>query len=111
MAAMFYSGHRMKSQQQSFFYNWLALAKHKNGMTKGGSKKDQVRAAPPGIVIDTELANMQYENQAVMEQLASPEEGNSADPKIHIEGEEIDLSSQKSEEEEEEESDGDPDTL
>jgi hypothetical protein len=30
-------------------------------MTKGGSKKDQLRAAP-AIVIDTELANMQYEN-------------------------------------------------
>jgi hypothetical protein len=73
-----------------------------------------LRAAPAGIVIDTELANMQYENQAVMEQLPSPEEDNSPDPKmIHIEGEQDDLSSQKSEEDEEdeEESDGDPDTL
>ena len=81
-------------------------------MTNNGSKKDAMRSVP-AIVIDTELANMQYENHADMEQLASPEEDSSPEPKmIHIEGEQEDLSSQKSEEEEEEEeSDGDPDNL
>lgn len=55
---------------------------------------------------------MQYENQAVMEQLASPDEEESSPEKkmIHIEGEQ-DLSTPKSSSPEEEDSDADPDTL
>jgi hypothetical protein len=37
------------------------MRQKQKGMIKGNSKKDAVRAAP-AIVIDTELANMQYEN-------------------------------------------------
>ena len=103
--------------QQNFFGNWLQLAREKGqGISRGNSKKDALRANAPAIVIDTELANMQYENQAVLELQPSPEEEQESSPEkkmIHIEGEqeEEDLSSPKSSEPEEEDSDADPDTL